>query len=53
MDMQWIQIKVTGKTEDLDNISADKFGAKDFTEVTQKDYHKYLPVEEEPEADAE
>ncbi len=40
-------------SKDLDNISADKFGAKDFTEVTQKNYQKYLPVEEEPEADAE
>lgn len=43
-------------SKDLDNISADKFGAKNFTKVTQKNYHKYLPVEEEraePEADAE
>ena len=40
MDMQWIQIKVTGKTEDLDNISAvmsmveNSLFIEDFSDVT-------------------
>ena len=40
MDMQWIQIKVTGKTQDLDNISAvmsmveNSLFIEDFSDVT-------------------
>ncbi len=40
-------------SKDLDNISADKFGAKDFTKVTQKNYRKYLPVDEDADKAAE
>lgn len=33
----------------LSNVESDMFGAKNFTEVTQKNYKKYLPEEETAE----
>lgn len=34
-------------SNNLKKISSDKFGRKNFTEVTMKDYKKYLPEEED------
>lgn len=36
-------------SKQLSDIDADMFGSKDFTKVEQKNYKKYLPVEEEEE----